>query len=190
MNEYNGDDDYAGGHSARCYVRVIVNPKAIESFNVKWEGRPLERVSVKIIINDSTHFPAMVYEMRTHLGPAIFNFHTTFDIRTAPDAVRRDMHSLAELRKIFSSESAAPAAHSYPKRTAGFGPRTPIENHINTIVHHVTKFGKNPDFTDRGTQKLCDKIANYIRSACGVPDLSDSDCMAIADGVLIKLSRS
>lgn len=169
-----------------CLVKVIVNPRAEESFTIKWALYPERRVNVKIITPNVHQLKSIVNEMKKELGQSRYAFHVQFNWKNAPQEIQKDGTFKKEMFKLFQN---APAINEFIT-PAAFADKKPIKSDravIESLVSHVrtyiTKFGAHPDLNLR-TPKNVKKIHNYVKTVCGKHDMSEDEALAVADAII------
>ena len=170
-----------------CIVKVIVNPRAEESFTIKWTLYPERRVNVKIITPNVQQLRSIVHEMKRELGPAKYAFRVQFNWRNVPqeiqkDSFKKDMYNLFQNAPGLD-EFVTQAAYESPVEKS-IDPAM-IETWVSHVRTYIVKYGAHPDFNLR-TPKGESKIHNYIKTVCARPDMTKKEALAVADAVTLK----
>ena len=181
-----------------CHVKVVVNPAAEESFTVRWSYATHGRqVNVKIIISNVQQLSKMVINMKESLGHERFDYNVNFNWKNAPSAIRQDGHFKTEMHRLFGNQTRSKTfitPEQLKKWEAGGDKHEMIDavksvdpevcsmyaKHVRT---HMVDYGAHPNMELR-TPKGVKKITGYIKSVCGLPNLSKPEAIAIADMVV------
>jgi hypothetical protein len=167
-----------------CLVKVIVNPRAEESFTIKWALYPVRKVNVKIITPNVQQLKSIVNEMKKELSPARYAFRVQFNWKNVPQEIQKDGTFKKDIFKLFQNapaidEFVTPASFKSPK--VEFESEM-VESFVSHIRTHITNFGAHPDLALR-TPKGIKKIHNYVKTVCGKHDMTEEEALTIANNV-------
>ena len=170
-----------------CLVKVIVNPRAEESFTVKWTLYPEKKVNVKIITPNVQQLKSIVNEMKKELGQSKYAFRVQFNWKNVPQEIQQDSSFKKEMFKLFQNSPAldvmvTPAFFKSRKeqeqdQELDIQMFESFASHVRT---YISQYGANPDFKIR-TPKGVKKIHNYIKTVCGKHDMVEKEALMIAD---------
>lgn len=178
-----------------CYIRIIVNPRVPESFNIKHTLYPGKKIEVTIVTPNSPQLRAIVQEMKKNYGPANMAFDVKFNWTNAPKDIRNDAYIKTDLMRLFGGAAnirtlVTPeqfmkhqTSGELPRELGQSAPHIDIDNleiFANRVRTHIVDYGAHPNMADRsekGTKKIC----NYIKSVCAEPNMKCEIAIKIAD---------
>ncbi len=165
-----------------CVVKVIVNPRAEESFAIRWTLYPERRVNVKIITPNVPQLRSIVNDMKRELGFAKYAFRVQFNWKNVPQDVQKDGFK-KDMYNLFQN---APGLDEFVTQAAYESQDTRItdpsllETWVSHVRTYIVKYGAHPDFSLR-TPKGETKIHNYMKTVCARPDMTKKEALAVAD---------
>ena len=166
-----------------CLVKVIVNPRAEESFTIKWSLYPEKKVNVKIITPNVQQLKSIVNEMKKELGQSRYVFRVQFNWKNVPLEIQKDGTFKKEMFKIFQNAPALTelVTPAFFKSKREENPDTEMfESFASHVRTYISTYGAHPDFNTR-TPKGVKKIHNYIKTVCGKHDMIEKEALIIAD---------
>ena len=169
-----------------CLVKIIVNPRAEESFTVRWSLYPMRKVNVKIITPNVHQLKSIVNEMKKELGPTKYAYKVQFNWKNVPREIQNDGTFKKDMFNLFQNapalpEFVTPAFFAAPKKPAT-DPMM-IESFACHIRTYILNFGAHPNLSLR-TPKGEKKIHNYVKTVCGKPDITKEEALLIADSII------
>ena len=168
-----------------CIVKVIQNSRLPESFGMKMILYPQKKIEVTINTPTRIQLMSIIHEMKKTYGAAKFAFKVQFNWTNVAKEIKNDAYLKAEIYNIFQNAPAVKSfvtENQYQIQTLQELDQDSVAAYVDLVRTHVVDYGAAPDFKIR-TEKNKQKIYNYIRSTCAMPQLSEASALLVADSL-------
>jgi hypothetical protein len=161
-------------------IKIVVNPNAVKTFNIKFEYGPKRIAYIKIIITNVSEIYAMLAEIKKQF-PVKYHFNLEFNWKNVPESIKNDKKVKDDLIKIFGIgvdyETVADTFVIEPKKE--LENKEKYEKLASIVRHYIDRHGSSPNLETRFTEKGKKKVGNYIKTVLGMHKLSDDEILTI-----------
>jgi hypothetical protein len=146
----------------KLVVKVIINPSATISFNLRFQIYPKEMANLKITARGAEDLPEVMKKLNYQIRDK-FHFEVEFNWSNTPEAVKTDEVFKRAIMDKFQSTIKVSTGE--------------IDTDImaTRLKMHVGIHGACPDFTDMRKPKTQAACRNYIKSSLALPHCSIED---------------
>lgn len=85
----------------KCLIKVIVNPVATVSVNIRFERLPTTNVYIKLSLHTVDHLQLLINEIKSQLREKYY-FNVTWNFAHVPNSIKDNVAFRDEMMKIFS----------------------------------------------------------------------------------------
>lgn len=190
-----------------CNVKIIVNPQTSKAFALRYDLAPKKVCSLKITIPNVADLNSIIEEIKKQL-PIKFNFNINFNWNNVPKEIVNDKKFKEDILRIFQHQSIEQLVKPTVKQISNIESTTEnilysenntrsfsnddigYERLASMLIMHVKNYGAAPDFRNVFTAKNKEKVHNYIKSALGLPSLTQEQSSIIGNLATKDLYKS